>query len=99
MTITTQFLNSLVDIKVVKRGEVTQATGDNMNFVCNSDVNMWCSLLKWGQEYRYLDCWSDEKLIKKIIKFKNNPIKIPTDKEFQQAVSIYNRLVNEGFKQ
>lgn len=99
LTIATQFLNSLVDIKVVKRGEVTQATGDNMNFVCNSDVNMWCSLLKWGQEYRYLDCWSDEELIKKIIKFKNNPIKIPTDKEFQQAVSIYNRLVNEGFKQ
>lgn len=98
LTITPDFLESLVDETTTKRGEVTQATGDSMNFIWDSDIEMWKSLLEWGKQYQYLDQWSDEELIKKIIQFKENPIRIPTDKEFQKAVSIYHRLVNEGFK-
>lgn len=96
ITILPEFDETLVSIKKERSREVREDTVNAMEFVINKDLSVWQELKSWGKKYLYLT-QVDESFIDLAIKLKTQN-KIPTDKQFERIVKVYNTMIASGFE-
>ncbi|QIK70268.1 AIPR family protein [Erysipelothrix sp. HDW6C] len=95
-TFNDSFNNTLLTKEIIKPKDVTESTVDSMNFVVNKDLNLWIAAKEWGIKYLYLTP-KDEAMLDMAIALHTRG-KVPTDKQFNEIVSVYNSLVNKGME-
>lgn len=94
-TILNEFEDSLIEPTKHKKNDVTEATVDAMNFVFNQPSDLWEKMKVWGVQLSYLS-YSDEKLLDLASKVLSGRVTLK-DSQYKDIVSIYNRLIKEGY--
>lgn len=89
------FKDDLVDKEQTKKKEVNEAVVDSMTFVFEKPVEVWKNLKIWGEKYLYLS--PRDKSFLELAEKLHTQGKIPTDRQFNEIVNVYNMLVSKGY--
>lgn len=89
------FEADLVDKDQKKKTEVNETVVDSMTFVFEKPTELWQDLKIWGEKYLYLTP-RDKSFLEMAERFHTQG-KVPTDRQFNEIVKVYNNLVSKGY--
>lgn len=94
-TILDEFKESLIEPVKHKKNEVTEATVDAMSLVVSQPSDLWEKMKNWGVQLGYLS-YNDEQLLDLASKVQFGRVNLK-DNQYKDIVTIYNKLVKEGY--